>query len=334
MNSKYHYAMAIVMPLIRVLYGVEGCNCGGLAHAVVDDTNVDDNDIGSTITLANDEENKDRPERLLVICIMEYMKLMTVEQRELLYLIMEDDWCVDDYLTKDIFDGWYDLFFDRIEHDKSTYENIDPYLTSGSSHDMDCAHLKMLHPHAIQAIIDELNKRESDIASKWYAEHGKEIEAKQAQPSFSINAITSQLKPISKDPETIARMERLGRWCWCTSYDAEVMPSHRAEQEQKAKEKAELQAICQELKKFAEDHPEITAHLKGKYCGGIVNDSDPKGVIRGRRLTDDEASALHESFCTIPDFTATIPGVKPIDESRFVTKMIHKRGDKDGETKT
>lgn len=334
MDSKYHYAMAIVMPLIHVLYGVEGCSDGGLAHVVVDDTNVDDNDIGSTITLANDEENKDRPERLLVICIMEYMKLMTVEQRELLYLIMEDDWCVDDYLDKDIFDQWYDIFFDRIAYDKSTYENINPHLTSGSSHDMDCAQRKTLYPHAIQSIIDELNNRESDIAAKWYAEHGKEIEARQTQPSFSINAITSQLKPISKDPETASRMERLARWCWCTSYDAEVMPSHRAEQEQKAKEKAELQAISQELKKLAEDHPEITAHLKGKYCGGIVNDSEPKGVIRGRRLTDDEVMSACEPIQNISDFTATVPGVKPIDESRFVTKMIHKRGDKDGETKT
>ncbi len=121
--------------------------------------------------------------------------------------------------------------------------------------------------HIISHLLEAMDQYPGDQKFKlvlvpiYELEHGKEIEARQAQPSFSIKAIASQMKPISKDPETTSNMEKLARRCWCTSCDAAVMPSHRAEQEQKAKEKAELQAICQELKKFAEDHPEITAHL-------------------------------------------------------------------------
>lgn len=111
MISKYHQAMPTIIRLIHALYEIDSCSCGGLGHVVIDENNVEDIHLERTIELCNEEQSKDKPERFLVICIMEYMKLMTEEQRNLLFAMMEDgdDWSNPDYLDEATFDLWYEV---------------------------------------------------------------------------------------------------------------------------------------------------------------------------------------------------------------------------------
>lgn len=85
MNSKYHCAMPTIIRLVQALYEIDSCSCGGLGHVVIDENNVEDIHLERTIELCNEEQSKDKPERFLVICIMEYLKLLTEEQRKLLF---------------------------------------------------------------------------------------------------------------------------------------------------------------------------------------------------------------------------------------------------------
>ena len=62
-----------IRELIACLYNLEGCGCGGLAHIVVDDNNIDDGSLQCVIDLCNEEENKDEEEAGLAKLICEEM---------------------------------------------------------------------------------------------------------------------------------------------------------------------------------------------------------------------------------------------------------------------
>ena len=135
------------------------------------------------------------------------------------------------------------------------------------------------------------------------------------KPSFSVRSLSEQATnpPLDyRSKENQERIEKLQRYLWCTSYDAAVMSYHMAVQQQNKEQYEDLSAIIEELKQVAKDNP------------------IPDDVIRGRSLTNAEAMSVCEPTQSISDFTATIPGIKPIDESKIEIKMIHKRGDGDG----
>ncbi len=61
-----------------------------------------------------------------------------------------------------------------------------------------------------------------------------DVMQKDVKPSFSLRLLEQMSdQPIKyKSKEDEDRIERLQRFLWCTSYDAAVMPSHMAEQQQ------------------------------------------------------------------------------------------------------
>lgn len=82
-----HYIKRIdtIRILIRSLYDIEGCTCGGLAHVVVDDDNFDDDTIDFVLLECDKEENKNREEVGLVKLICNELKKLTMQQRALLF---------------------------------------------------------------------------------------------------------------------------------------------------------------------------------------------------------------------------------------------------------
>lgn len=146
-----------------------------------------------------------------------------------------------------------------------------------------------------------------------------QVVGKDPKPSFSVRSLSEQVtdRPLNyHSKEDQERIERLQRYLWCTSYDAEVMPSHMAVQQQNKEQYEDLSAIIEELKQVAKDNP-------------VPND-----VIRGHRMTDNESTAIPEPFIPIVDFPTCILGTEPIDPAKMTCKMLYQRGEKDGETKT
>lgn len=115
----YHPNMPICLMLTWTIYTLEGCSCGGLAHVVVSDENLNIACINATLVDCGKPENKDRPERLLVGALMEYMREMTLKQRFLMYRFAEDrsdfmnDFEEAKYFESE-YNDWYDLYEDYI----------------------------------------------------------------------------------------------------------------------------------------------------------------------------------------------------------------------------
>ena len=100
-NCKYyHKSMPIIAGMIHILYDLEGCKCGGLCHIVVDEDNVDDESLDAVINICNQEEYKDRIDKDLSRYICEQLKLLSIEQRNLLfnYLNIGFDDCLDNMI--------------------------------------------------------------------------------------------------------------------------------------------------------------------------------------------------------------------------------------------
>lgn len=87
---EYHPNMPICIILTHALYCLPGCGCGGMAHVVIDDENLGDSYIDSTIADCESKEYADRPERFLVCALMKYLKQMSIEQRYLMYKFASD----------------------------------------------------------------------------------------------------------------------------------------------------------------------------------------------------------------------------------------------------
>lgn len=116
---EYHPNMPICIILTHALYCLPGCGCGGMAHVVIDDENLGDSYIDSTIADCESEEYADRPERFLVCAIMKYLKQMSIEQRCLMYKFMSDNIghaydFVDTEYCKCVWMFWYDAYEDYI----------------------------------------------------------------------------------------------------------------------------------------------------------------------------------------------------------------------------
>lgn len=95
-DVPYHRNMPIVIKLTKVLYDLADVieadtSCGGVAHVVLDDDNFKDKDIDFVIKWAQDDEHKDKPESKLAVCIMEYLKEMSYEQRAATFILMDED---------------------------------------------------------------------------------------------------------------------------------------------------------------------------------------------------------------------------------------------------
>lgn len=96
-HVAYHPAMPIIYQMIQTLYEINDCGCGGLAHIVTDDDNIDDRSIRFVDGESCSEQNQDRIEAPLVHCIMTYLLKLTYDQRKVLFFMMRDG---DD-------DGWF-----------------------------------------------------------------------------------------------------------------------------------------------------------------------------------------------------------------------------------
>lgn len=74
-----------IRELISCLYELEDCGCGGLAHIVVDDENIEDHHIQWVLDQCHKEENKDREEVGLVKLICEELLKLSMQERVLLF---------------------------------------------------------------------------------------------------------------------------------------------------------------------------------------------------------------------------------------------------------
>ena len=82
-----------LVTMIRLLYELPDCGCGGLGHVVLDDNNIDTDSIQHTLNWTTENENTSRVEAPLVKCIMEYLLQMTEDERAVVFYLMEhEDW--------------------------------------------------------------------------------------------------------------------------------------------------------------------------------------------------------------------------------------------------
>lgn len=81
----YNPHLNTIRELISCLYSLEGCCCGGLAHIVTDDNNIEDRHIEWVIKYCDEEENKNRTEAGLVKLICQELLKLSMQQRVLLF---------------------------------------------------------------------------------------------------------------------------------------------------------------------------------------------------------------------------------------------------------
>lgn len=111
-KSKWHPNIRVIAPLLSTLYETLGESYGGLAHLVLADHNYDDLSIDYVIEYCNEPKNKNRLDRYLVLCIMDYLREMTEEQRKL---------CME-FLSEVIFDPDLILYFDYNDVNDITFD--------------------------------------------------------------------------------------------------------------------------------------------------------------------------------------------------------------------
>lgn len=81
--SLYHRKTPLVIALIHALYELPGCGCGGIAHVLIDDENVTDDDIAWMMEKVNSDDKwyTGSIERDLVELLCRELSEMTFEQR-------------------------------------------------------------------------------------------------------------------------------------------------------------------------------------------------------------------------------------------------------------
>lgn len=78
----------VIIRLVNNLYEIDDCSgTGGLAHVVIDDSNIDTGSINSCLNLCN--ENPDKIECELVKCIMAYLLKLNEDQRKYLFFVWD-----------------------------------------------------------------------------------------------------------------------------------------------------------------------------------------------------------------------------------------------------
>lgn len=84
MENCKHYTKHLdtINAYIGCLYRIEGCECGGLLHVMIDDDNIEDHFIKWTLDECNKHPEREEAEIGKLIC-NEYLKL-SMEQRRLL----------------------------------------------------------------------------------------------------------------------------------------------------------------------------------------------------------------------------------------------------------
>ena len=81
----YNPHLETIRELISCLYCLEGCCCGGLAHIITDDNNLEDHHIEWVLKYCDEDENKERTERGLVKLICEELLKISIQERVLLF---------------------------------------------------------------------------------------------------------------------------------------------------------------------------------------------------------------------------------------------------------
>lgn len=97
---EWNPKITIVGKLINVLYGLDGCEEGGLLHFVIEDGNIKDDDI--EYALHNCENNPDEIDSELGIIICCYLSQLTLKQRALLLSLSSS------YITKELWESLQD----------------------------------------------------------------------------------------------------------------------------------------------------------------------------------------------------------------------------------
>lgn len=88
-KKYYHPKFEVVAKLIRLLYDLEGCSCGGCCHIVTDDNNIRNSDLEFVIKYC--KENEDEIDSEISSTICEIMLQMTIEQRIMLFYTLEKE---------------------------------------------------------------------------------------------------------------------------------------------------------------------------------------------------------------------------------------------------
>lgn len=112
---KYHPKMYIIIELIHCLYDQKDCGCGGLCHIVTDDGNIDDESLKFVIEYCKEPKNSEYIDKELSSLICELMLQLSIEQRAVLFKMMDDDWttCGDtDYIDDTVWDAYVDHLID------------------------------------------------------------------------------------------------------------------------------------------------------------------------------------------------------------------------------
>lgn len=86
----------IVYHMIEILYDVLEERCGGLAHIVADDNNLDDESLKFVIEECNKEENKDRHDVHVCRILCEALLRLTLNQRYFIFAYIENDGNIKD----------------------------------------------------------------------------------------------------------------------------------------------------------------------------------------------------------------------------------------------
>ncbi|MBO4736679.1 MAG: hypothetical protein J5614_09840 [Paludibacteraceae bacterium] len=111
----------ILVEMIQTLYLLPNCESGGLGHVVIDENNIDDDAILTSIEQCRHE--RQRCEAPLVKCILEYMQRMTLAERAFVfYLIDEGEWSAFEFTDL----AWFDLskqkFFELLKEGRDELE--------------------------------------------------------------------------------------------------------------------------------------------------------------------------------------------------------------------
>lgn len=90
-KKYYDKHMDTIIEYAHCLYNLDGCVCGGLGHAVLDDNNFEDVHLKSTLEDCDKPENQDREEKDILRLICADLLKLSHEQRVLLYKTMNED---------------------------------------------------------------------------------------------------------------------------------------------------------------------------------------------------------------------------------------------------
>ena len=102
----YHPKFPVAARMIKILYDLNGCACGGCCHIVTDDNNIRNSDLESVIKYCN--ETKDAIDSELSRTICEIMLQMTIEQRMILFYTIEEGYNYFVLFDEDEFECWFD----------------------------------------------------------------------------------------------------------------------------------------------------------------------------------------------------------------------------------